>query len=304
MTWERVTSCPLCGSSELASWRRGCSDSTGLDGTLTYLRCTACSCRVLEHRLDEASVGQLYHHHYGPYVNAATSTNLAVVGGAGADRPLRAALARTYGSPAKGSRVLDFGCGSPTFVDAAREVGWDTVAADFTQTGISGPAASGHEVRLIDDKFWPWLREQDFTVIRLSHVIEHLYQPQERLRQLLAALAPGGQLHLITPNPDGPSSTLARRHSFFFQLVHVTLIPPSALTQAARSVGAVRTDVVLEPAAKDLWRSWLLTAGKVRSYEEAPLGPRNRVADKLLRGTSRAFDWRGRSDRYHAFIHA
>ena len=142
-----------------------------------------------------------------------------------------------------------------------------------------------HEVRLVDDTFWPWLQHQQFAVIRLSHVVEHLYQPRVQLGRLVAALAPGGTLHVITPNPDGPTCTLARRRSLFFQVVHVTLIPPLALARVAQSVGAARTDIVMEPTAKDLWRSWLLTMRRVRSYEKASPCPRGQSRTSCCAGS-------------------
>ncbi len=302
VTWEHVAACPLCASTDLVNWRQNCSDSTGLPGSLTYLRCVRCGCRLLRRRLDEASVGQLYPHTYGPYRNTAEGIDMSIVGAAGSPGQLRAALDSTYGQPGPDARVLDFGCGSAGFVDAARARGWRTVAADFTETGIDSARANGHEVRLVDDGFWAWLEGERFDVIRLSHVIEHLYEPATELRRFLAALSQRGQLHLITPNPEGPACMLARRHSNFFQWVHVTLIPPRALQRAAAAAGATGTDIVLEPTSKDLWRSWLLTSGRVRSYETAPTAPRSALAKKAVGALSRAFRAGGRADRYHAFI--
>jgi 2-polyprenyl-3-methyl-5-hydroxy-6-metoxy-1,4-benzoquinol methylase len=211
-------------------------------------------------------------------------------------------LRRLYTPRDGGSRVLDFGCGSANFVNEARDLGWTTVAADFAESGLRAARDSGHEVHMVDDHFWPWLATQQFDVIRMSHVIEHLYRPREELRLLMEALRPEGVLHVITPDPQGPVTLLARRHSNFFELVHVTLIPPRTLTSQARQIGASQVRIVPEPTTKDLWRSWQLSTGRARSYESAAEAPGSRFLALGLRLMSSAFARAGRSDRYHAFL--
>jgi SAM-dependent methyltransferase len=298
---EVVVACPMCGGNRLDSWRDGCADSTGLPGTLTYLECRSCGCRVLTPRVVESSIGEFYGHQYAPYTVSRPSA--ALVGGGPESDPVQRQLAKTYArADGRVPTVLDFGCGSAAFVDAARDNGWQTVAADFNEEGLRGARASGHEVRLVDESFWPWLAEQQLDVIRMSHVVEHLYDPAERLRDLLAALRPGGTLHVVTPDPDGPGCSLARRHSNFYQYVHVTLIPPRSLERVARDLGAASVTIVPELTTKDLWRSWLLSRRKVTSYEGAPEDPDSRAKALLLRLVVLLASKAGRHDRYHAFV--
>ncbi|MFC7360038.1 class I SAM-dependent methyltransferase [Nocardioides astragali] len=301
---ETVVACPMCGNSALTAWRAGCADSTGIPVRLDYSRCEGCGCRVLSQRVSESAVGGFYGHSYAPYSDDAGARAPGLVGDGGGGGPLQAALARTYRPTAETLplRVLDFGCGSATFVNTAREIGWQTCAADFSEDGLRGAREAGHDVRLVDDSFWSWLSTERFDVVRLSHVIEHLYRPSEQVSALLRSLNPGGVLHIITPDPRGPACMLARRRSNFFQLVHVTLVPSASLTALANRLGASSITVVPETIIKDVWRSWLLMTGRVDSYEGAPEVPRSTLARIALRLMVAGLAKLGRNDRYHAFI--
>lgn len=299
---ETVTTCILCGSTDLRSWRPNRPDSRGTSQRLTYVRCAQCGCGVLSPRVPEAAIGGFYGHSYAPYSGGASATSPASVGRAGTGGPLQAQLARTYPESRGEHRVLDFGCGSAAFLNSARDLGWRTIGVDFTDEGLNLARAAGHEVRLVDDEFWDWVGEQQFDVIRLSHVIEHLYQPRQQVGELLRALKPGGVLHIITPDPLGPACQLIRNHCCFFEVVHVSLIPPIAVTKLADQLGASQTHIEPEPVIKDLWRSWLLATGRIKSYEGAPQDPPSRWVRAGFMALAFAAARAGRSDRYHAFV--
>lgn len=300
--WEDVSACPFCSGDSLARWRDRCVDSTGLPGALNYHRCRDCDCRVLTPRVEQSAIGRYYRHGYAPYsvTRGSAPQNFLGQRGSGA---LQSRLARTYSQePNERKRVLDFGCGSASFLDVARQAGWETVASDFSPHGLRGPRESGHECHLVDESFWSWLSQQRFDVIRLSHVLEHLYDPARQFDALIRSLNPSGTIHIVTPDPRGPACLLARRNSNFFQLVHVTLIPPASLIALARSAGASQVEVLPEITTKDVWRSWMLATGRISSYEGASEGPDPLWQRWVLRILIRLAAMLGRHDRYHAFI--
>jgi SAM-dependent methyltransferase len=104
--------------------------------------------------------------------------------------PIRQELSVT--DPPAGARVLDFGCGTGTLLDALQSHGWDT-------SGIE-PA--------LDDAFRKHRRleaiptEPEFDLIVAHHVLEHLPDPMALLRQFARASKPGGFLFLSTPRFD------------------------------------------------------------------------------------------------------
>lgn len=101
--------------------------------------------------------------------------------------------------PSPGARVLDVGCGDGAFLEWARTAGWTGVGIDFDPSAVASAQSRGLDVRCgsIDS-----LRDEgaSFDAITLSHVLEHVHDPANLLRQAGALLKPGGLLWIDTPN--------------------------------------------------------------------------------------------------------
>ena len=112
-----------------------------------------------------------------------------------ADYPLR------YLAGRKG-RVLDVGCGSGENVATASQMGWDAQGLDVDPMAVSAARRRGINVRLgsLNE-----LRFDDdsFDLILSEHVIEHVPDPSDLLREMRRILTPGGMLAVITPNAAG-----------------------------------------------------------------------------------------------------
>lgn len=99
-----------------------------------------------------------------------------------------------------GTRLLDVGCGNGEFMSRMKSLGWnvegtetDDKAVDFAQNKMGLKVHSGILEALR-------LPENTYDVITISHVIEHVTDPETLLRECLRILRPGGRLVMITPN--------------------------------------------------------------------------------------------------------
>lgn len=106
---------------------------------------------------------------------------------------IRAKIKRIAKTKKRG-KLLDFGAGNGAFVQAAQAKGWETFAFDFSETAKKQLTKKGinqiNEVRQNDN----------YDVITLWHVFEHLPNPQQQLKRFYEALVPGGILVLALPN--------------------------------------------------------------------------------------------------------
>jgi SAM-dependent methyltransferase len=89
-------------------------------------------------------------------------------------------------------RALDYGCGDGKFLNRLKARGWKTLGIE-----PSSHAAFRKHQRLEDV---PQDRSFDFAV--LNHVLEHLLDPLDTLRQLAGSLREGGLLFVSTPRLD------------------------------------------------------------------------------------------------------
>ncbi|NIP58659.1 MAG: class I SAM-dependent methyltransferase, partial [Gemmatimonadetes bacterium] len=107
-----------------------------------------------------------------------------------------------------GIRVLDVGCGRPTFLRALqRATGWTCVGVDTSDAawGDEPSEWSGLELRTGGPEDLD--PAQPFDLITLWHVLEHAYEPRPFLGRLRELTRPGGALVVEVPD----HGSLARR---------------------------------------------------------------------------------------------
>ena len=91
-------------------------------------------------------------------------------------------------------KLLDFGAGNGAFAHVAEKNGWNTWAFDFSETAKKSLTNKGlKQVNEIQPN-------DNYDVITLWHVFEHLSNPQIQLKRFYEALVPGGVLVLALPN--------------------------------------------------------------------------------------------------------
>src|SRR5688572_758569 len=111
--------------------------------------------------------------------------------------------------PPRGARALDFGCGRGKFLDVLKPCGWDTYGIE--------PASGAAFVRHHRLDAIP--REPAFDLVIVHHVLEHVADPLDLLKQFARATRPGGYVLVAVPRLD----TLPDHHDFTYVVsrVHV-----------------------------------------------------------------------------------
>lgn len=98
---------------------------------------------------------------------------------------------------------LDVGCGDGSFLVVLRQLGWDVTGVEpDTQAAALAQEYFGLKV-INDDIVSANLPANTFDLVRLNHVIEHLHDPDQTLKESYRLLKPGGRLLVLTPNTGG-----------------------------------------------------------------------------------------------------
>ncbi len=201
-----VRPCPLCGAT---------THALVVDrGNRRYVRCASCSL-VFLHALPPLAAIQDY------YQRSAASSffheHILAVSEAGRrDRVFRPRLARLAEFGVKNpGKLLDVGCSIGTFVDLARENGWQAVGYELNAKAVA--VAHGHARAVFSS--WPEVElavSPPFHVITAWEVIAHLETPQIQVAEYLQRLRPGGVFILTTPNVEALEyQVLGDSHSNF-----------------------------------------------------------------------------------------
>lgn len=227
---ERVDACPYCGSTgrnvayrEVQDWSFYCAP-----GKWTYWDCHECGTLYLDPRPTKASIGRAYATYYTHggsgfskkfSIGKALIRNLCYFAWYGIKLrprlalpsfifPLLSVLRRRIAAPSfilkelnqlpKG-KVVDVGCGDGAFLDAAKQLGWNTLGIEFDPEAVKVVRASGHEV--IQGTYEACsVFDNQIDCIICSHVLEHVHDPKALLFILSRALKVGGIALISLPN--------------------------------------------------------------------------------------------------------
>ncbi len=235
---ETLTKCPLCSCEKFKPF----ADSYDRLYLLSkqrfkYSTCTNCNVVFQSVRPIESEIPKFYPKNYGPYaghdrgeaLKRRSAVYQAVAGACNkVGKKLNSLLHKVsrdhyekdyrliYKLPHPNAEVLDYGCGSDAFLNRARKWGWKTTGMDFSEFAVEQALASGHRAFLLSANVWNEIADNSIDLIRMNHVLEHLYDPREVLANLYSKLKPGGRMHIAVPNPGSMSANIYRR--FWFSL--------------------------------------------------------------------------------------
>jgi 2-polyprenyl-3-methyl-5-hydroxy-6-metoxy-1,4-benzoquinol methylase len=233
MEHEEVSACPVCHSKRRTLLHKGLTDRVFacVEGSWDLWRCAACDSGYLNPRPTKQTIHLAYvryythqapgrekvpgslrdwrnrlahgyaRYRYGARVEGASAFGVPI---ALVIPYLRWFVDRVYRhlpKPPAGGQLLDVGCGAGKFLVDARSCGWEVTGVDPDAKAVE--TASREGIRVLHGGLECFQGQKNlFDVITLSHVIEHVYDPAETIRQCCALLRPGGVLWLETPNID------------------------------------------------------------------------------------------------------
>jgi len=137
--------------------------------------------------------------------------------------------------------LLDVGCGNGYFMERMRSLGWSVTGVDPDPSAVS--YAAGQGLRVFHGTVADVPDEARFDVIVLSHVIEHVPDPIQLLRDCERRLRPGsGRLIITTPNVNSLG------HRWFKQYWRGLEIPRHLVLFSATALGkcVARAGLLLE----------------------------------------------------------
>ena len=246
--------CPICGSHGKIYYKN-LKDRLNLynTGRYTYYRCRNRSCGTLwiYPAPSEADIEFFYHNYY---------TNIeSVCHNAGSTKPLMPivlvlSLLKLVGKmlgfyrrrrsyylheldKVRPGKLLEVGCGSGDRLIKLRQLGWDVVGQEVDKNAliklrennidtVEGPLESNN------------LACNQFDIILLSHVIEHVTDPKKLLSECLQLLKQNGRVVLSTPNFDSMNHFLFKKYWLGIDAPrHFFIFNNKALTSTLSSLG-------------------------------------------------------------------
>jgi 2-polyprenyl-3-methyl-5-hydroxy-6-metoxy-1,4-benzoquinol methylase len=191
-----LEACPLCGNLHSSLFLET-RDYLATHKAFRLVRCNACSFVFTNPRPDPDSMGQYYESNdYISHVQDNSSlTNIVYY--KARSLMLRKKLSWLRSLQPKNSRLLDYGCGTGSFLDFLINKNWDAWGVEPNQS------ARKHAPEILNNRIFSSfteIPEMEFDIITLWHVLEHLHDIHGTIDDLLKTLAQSGWLVMAVPN--------------------------------------------------------------------------------------------------------
>jgi len=229
VSYERLEKCPVCGKTDFRN-KLVVEDKSVSKESFAIVQCTACSFQFTNPRPDAASIGRYYES--DAYVShnsaAAGLINQAYKVARFFTMRRKVALLNKV-APRKG-KILDYGCGTGHFLAACKANGWQVQGLEPSPRARAEATERVGKPIAADDlaSFEPG----SFDAITLWHVLEHVHDLNDTLRQLISLLKPEGTLIIAVPNVDSPDAQHYRQDWAAYDVPrHLYHFSPKTLTQ-------------------------------------------------------------------------
>ena len=256
--------CPLCHSEQRET-------SYGQFGEHKIMRCRDCRVHYLYPRLTESAMRRFYTN--DNYFEGGDS-GYSDMSYADQERALSATFKRLMRNLHKrkltGGSLLEVGCGYGYLLEEAKEYFSPRVGTDFSPQGVRLSSAKADEVYEGGIEQVPAAAKFDCVIA--THVIEHVYQPLEFVKQLMSHTKPSGTIVLAAPDMGGMlRKVMGHRWASFKIPEHVVYFDAVTLSGLMRQAGLINIEELPYPHAFPL----TLIASKLRLPFPAALGMAN-----------------------------
>ncbi|MBS1272485.1 MAG: Ubiquinone biosynthesis O-methyltransferase [Candidatus Marinimicrobia bacterium] len=197
--WETID-CPVCSSKNYRKWRTVRDRFDVIPGQeFTIVNCEDCGFRFLNPRPDIESIGIFYEPEgYDPFLSTKDKVSLT---------DSMYSMVRTFSLWRKrlliedfrrSGSLLDVGCGTGEFVRYMQDFQWEVAGVEPAERAREFVASHGIQVTESLGK----TPDNQYDVVTLWHVIEHLHDLEGAVKKLAALTKSGGYLVLAMPNME------------------------------------------------------------------------------------------------------
>jgi 2-polyprenyl-3-methyl-5-hydroxy-6-metoxy-1,4-benzoquinol methylase len=196
---ENLSTCPLCGKPYFTTFLQS-SDLFLTKEEYTIVSCNSCGMKFVNPRPDASEIGKYYESSDYVSHDAGKKSGLNFL----YKRVRNISIKNKYKlvkNTAKGKKLLDIGCGTGEFIFFCKQHGFDVKGIEPGEKPRSY-AQTKYKLDVYGEDYLEQLTLQDFDVITLWHVLEHVHLLHERMKKIVEIMKPDGALIIAVPNSD------------------------------------------------------------------------------------------------------
>ena len=200
MSLETLDQCPVCQQSSFSNYLN-VEDYTVSHKEFTIQQCNSCYFLFTNPRPSEQQIGAYYesqdyisHHDEAKDLMSKVYTSVR-----NHTIEEKVKLINSVVQP-KGA-LLDIGCGTGNFLSAVKQDGWKTFGTE-PDSGAREVASKRVGATVFESIFEDSLGAQQYDIITMWHVLEHVHKLNETIDWLQNHLKPNGRIIIAVPNPQ------------------------------------------------------------------------------------------------------
>lgn len=173
-----------------------------------------------------------------------------------------------------GGRVLEIGAADGGFIKELAARGFKSPVGVEPSADCVANADAETAPLLICDLFRPGLfPEGSFDIVTTFHVIDHLHDPLEMLRECRRVLRPGGKILIVCHDVEAPSAKVLGKLSPIFDIEHIFLFSEDTIGKLAEKAGfkKVASGGLANTYPLEYWLSMLPGVRRLRKLFPASL---------------------------------
>ena len=229
MVYERLEKCPVCGKSVFRN-KLVVEDKSVSKESFAIQQCEACSFQFTNPRPDAAHIGRYYESDDYVSHNSAAAGVINQAYRLARFFTVRRKVALLDRLVPRRGWLFDYGCGTGHFLAAAKSDGWQV--AGWEPNARAREEATERAGQPIGTEELSSFASGSFDAITLWHVLEHVHELNETLRQLISLLKPDGVLVIAVPNVDSLDAQHYRQDWAAYDVPrHLYHFSPKTMTQ-------------------------------------------------------------------------
>ncbi len=205
--YQETTKCPHCFSFKTSLLQKSYVQLQNNNRSYNFFQCYDCTLVFLKNPPSEIAMEEFYHKKYLPHLGSKAwgrFSKLVDFGQYRLDLKKYSYIKKFYPNINKSSKILDYGCGNPTFLLMTQtKTKAQCFGLDLSSQGWDNiPESKLKNIKLIKGSFDKIDEKDKFNIITLWHVLEHEYDPILVLKNLREKIMSDGILIVEVPNYD------------------------------------------------------------------------------------------------------
>jgi 2-polyprenyl-3-methyl-5-hydroxy-6-metoxy-1,4-benzoquinol methylase len=196
---EKLSFCPVCGKLNFSPFLQS-SDFFLTKEEYMIVSCNSCGMKFVNPRPDASEIGKYYESPDYVSHDAGKKNGLNFL-----YRLIRNISIKKkhklVKEHAKGKKLLDIGCGTGEFIFFCKQNGFNVKGIEPGEKPRSF-ARTEYKLDVYEEAYLSQLVLQEFDVITLWHVLEHVHLLYERMKKIVEIMNPDGTLIIAVPNCD------------------------------------------------------------------------------------------------------